>query len=465
MLTVISTLWSLYLIVLAVWIIWRKHSPAATLGWILALAMLPYIGFAVYYFFGPQRIERRRLRREETRQALAWFTRMHTRLPELPTTEMLRFVRLGVTACGLFPGTCTNVRLLVDGGETYETLFAAIRAAKRHVHLEYYIFEPDRIGTALRDLLTEKAKEGVTVRLLVDALGSKRLSNRFLAPLTGAGGKVGFFHPVSLRRLRPVINMRTHRKIVVCDDWTGFTGGINITDEEDERVNDAAYHDVHLLLHGDAVQKLQQTFWEDWLYSTGEMPPPEALPAPAPALGQHIVQIVTSGPDSDWAGIQRMHIAAIYGAQYRVWLTTPYFVPDEAALTALTNAALRGVDVRVLVPQRSDSLLVTLAARSYFDELTEAGVDVYEYVDGMLHSKTLVVDETLAMVGTANFDNRSFRLNFEVSAVVYGDALAQTLARQFEEDLAASRPVLKQRNVSRLAYFGEAAARLASPLL
>ncbi len=462
----ISLLWSLYIVILIGWIIWQKRSPVATLGWILALSALPYIGFLIFYFFGPHKIKRKQIKRQHVREILSWETRASTRFSMLPPENIARTARIGI-ASNYRPGTCIDVDLLVDGAKTFDAIFTEIRAARRHVNLEYYIYEPDNIGTALRDLLIEKARAGVEVRLLVDALGSKRLDKKFLAPLIDAGVRVGFFHRASLARIRPVINMRTHRKIVVCDDWTGFVGGINITDTEDERINANAYHDIHLRLYGDAVFGLQQMFWEDWLYATGEEPPWKAshIFADVPTRGAHLVQIIGSGPDTEWAPIHRAYLAAISSAQHRVWLTTPYFVPDESAMMVLTNAALRGIDVRIMVPENSDSKPVTLAARSYFDELTRAGVTIFEFTERMLHSKTMLIDDDLSFIGTANFDHRSFYLNFEVCVGIYERNLATALATQFEEDMLSAKPVLKKRSISRFAYWSEAAARLLSPLL
>lgn len=472
LLTTVSVAWSLYIAVLAVWIILQKRAPVSTLSWILSMALLPFVGYLVYYFFGPQRLRKQRLKRMRSQSALyahADFASLRDTAATAP--EALRqLVLLGEASCDLRVSTATGVDLLVDGEETFGAIFDAIRAARHHVHLEYYIFEPDGIGTALRDLLVEKARQGVIVRLLVDALGSKRLDTRFIAPLLEAGAQVGFFHASRIgRRLRPVINFRTHRKIVVCDGVVGFTGGINITDEEDQRARADAYHDVHLRIEGGAVRLLQMTFMEDWVYTTGEGPDAVAresrylLPATEP--GDHPVQILTSGPDNANEAIHRMYVAAIHMATERVWLTTPYFVPGEPALMALTSAALRGVDVRLLVPRRSDSFVVSAAARSYFDELIAAGVKVWEYTAGMLHSKTMLVDDQCAFIGTANFDNRSFRLNFEVCAVVYGPALAQPLARQFETDLQRASAVRARRPQAFVPRLGDAMARLFSPLL
>jgi cardiolipin synthase len=473
--TTVSVVWSLYIAVLAVWIILQKRAPVSTLSWILSMALLPFAGYVVYYFFGPQRLKKQRLKRLLSQAALyaeTDFAHLRDAAANAPAS-LTQLVQLGTASCELPISTATRVDLLVDGAETFEAIFEAIRAARHHVHLEYYIFEPDHIGTALRDLLVTKAREGVQVRLLVDAMGSKRLSRRFLAPLVAAGAQVGLFHASRIgRRVRPVINFRSHRKIVVCDGpdgLVGFTGGINITDEEDPRQRPDAYHDVHLRLEGGAVRLLQMTFLEDWVYTTGERPRAMAehsarmLPATPP--GEHPVQILTSGPDSGLESIHRMYVAAINAATSRVWLTTPYFVPGEPGLMALTSAALRGLDVQLLVPRKSDSAIVSAAARSYFDELIAAGVKVWEYRAGMLHSKTMLIDDNCAFIGTANFDNRSFRLNFEVCAVVYGPALAEPLARQFTADLAEAKAVAAMRRLPFLRKLGDAAARLFSPVL
>ncbi|MEP6720970.1 MAG: cardiolipin synthase [Variovorax sp.] len=470
--TGLSLAWSGYIAVLSVWIVMQKRAPVSTMSWILSLALLPFAGFVIYYFLGPQRMKKQRLRRLRSRaraHAPADLALLRQVAEDAPTA-LRQMAGLGAAACGLPVSSALGVELLSGGARTFDAIFEAIRGARDHVHLEYYIFEPDQIGTALRDLLVQKAQQGVAVRLLLDALGSKRVGRKFMAPLHAAGVKVALFHDTRVgRRLRPVTNYRTHRKIVVCDGRIGFTGGVNITDEEDKRTRADAYHDVHVRIEGSAVRWLQTTFLEDWTYATGENPRemdptlPKLLP---PMEGGDIpVQIVTSGPDSPLEAIHRMHVSAINSSTDRAWLTTPYFVPGEPALMALTSAALRGVDVRLLVPRRSDSLIVSAAARSYFDELIAAGVKVWEYKARMLHSKTLVVDDNCAMIGTANFDNRSFRLNYEVMAVVYGPALAKPLASQFETDLHSSAAVRSHRPQRFLQRLADATARLFSPLL
>ena len=456
--------WVVYLLGLGGWILLQKRPPVATLSWLLGLAALPYIGFLVYLVFGPQRIKRHRLRRARARVSLpepaAW---AHAgAAAELAT--------LAKATTGIAPDTATSVRLLVDGGATYDALLEAIAGARHHVHLEYYIFAADRSGTMLRDALVERARAGVAVRLLMDAVGSAQCPRTFLAPLLEAGGEVAWFHPMRFGRIwqRTWVNLRSHRKIVVVDSRIGFTGGINVTDEENDHLRRDAYRDLHLRLEGDVVRGLQLLFVEDWAYASGQRDfissVAQSLPERSP--GPIAAQVLGSGPDSAWESIHRLHVGAIHEARRRVWLATPYFVPGEAALMALTSAALGGLDVRVLVPRRSDSLVVTLAARSYFDTLLDAGVRVYEYGPRMLHTKALLVDDEVSLVGSANFDARSFSLNFEVCMLFRDRGVAAGLEQLFEADLAKAPRVRADRPQPLWSVrLPEAAARLLSPLL
>lgn len=460
--------WLTYLVWLGGWIVLQKREPAATLSWLMSLALLPYVGFLVYYLFGPQKIERHRLRRARRRVALGDFG------DESANPEYVEMQRMVMATTGFPPASATCVELLVDGSHKYPRLLLDIAEAQREVHAEYYIYEPDRSGTALRDALAAAAARGVKVRLLLDAMGSKKASRRFFQPLLDAGGELAWFHPMRLGRLwqvwkRPWVNLRTHRKIVLIDGRIGYTGGINVTDEQDDRLRKDAYRDLHLRIEGNVVRELQQVFVEDWIYATDDR---DALAGvvqgmPASVPGSIPVQIVSSGPDSRWEAIHRAHVSAIHAARHRVWMTTPYFVPGEAAMMALTSAALGGVDVRLMVPKMSDSRLVTYAARSYYDALLAAGVKVYEYGPRLLHSKALLVDDDLAMIGSANFDHRSFRLNFEVQAMIRDPGVAGELARLFEEELSHAPRVHPGEGRAPLfrTRLPEAVARLLSPLL
>ncbi len=458
----LALVWLAYLVGLGGWIVLQKRAPVATLGWLLGLAALPYLGFLVYLVLGPQRIRRHRIRRARSRVSLSHEDVVATGEAELAT--------LAHATSGLPASTARKVDMLVDGAATYDALLEAVRSARHHVHLEYYIYAADRTGTRLRDALAERARAGVAVRLLLDAVGSAGIPRRFFDPLLEAGGEVAWFHPMQFGKVwqRTWINLRSHRKIVVVDGDVGFTGGINVTDEENERVRADAYRDLHLRIEGDVVRALQVLFVEDWAYATGQrefissvakaMPPRQPGPIAAQVLG--------SGPDSPWESIHRLHVGAIHAASRRVWLATPYFVPGEAALMALTSAALGGLDVRVLVPRVSDSRLVTWAARSYFDELMAAGVRVYEYGPRMLHTKALLVDDELAIFGSANFDSRSFRLNFEVSVLFRDAGIAAGLAQLFENELARAPRVRQDRPTPLWTVrLPEALARLLSPLL
>jgi cardiolipin synthase len=456
--------WVGYMLWLGIWIILQKREPVATLSWLMSLALLPYIGFLVYFLLGPQRIRRQRLRRGRAR----------SRLDVLGTaagedSPAIELGRIAQATTGLAPSTATAADWLVDGSATYDALCAAIAGARHHIHLEYYIWNPDRCGQRLLEALTARAREGVKVRLLIDAVGSSLLRQRHLKALVDAGGEVGWFHPTGLRPFsRPWLNLRTHRKIVVIDGRTGFIGGINVTDEEDETVSPHAYRDLHLRVEGQVVRSLQLVFVEDWVYAAGceASQFSEAEYWPQSPAGDVAAQVLVSGPDSSWEAIHRLHVAAIHEARRRVWLVTPYFVPGEAARMALTSAALGGLDVRLLVPRRSDSLMVTLAARSYFDELLAAGVQIYEYGPRMLHTKALLTDDELCLVGSANFDHRSFRLNFEASLLLRDRRCSQALAELIEGELACSTRVRPDRPLGLWRQrLPEALARLLSPLL
>jgi len=454
--------WVVYLVVLAGWIVLQKREPIATLSWLLSLALLPVLGLVIYHFLGPQRIKRQRLRRSRTR------ARLDDTLPPglRASDDCTTIAHLGRSATGFPPSTATRIDLLVGGGATFDALLAAIAGAGHHLHVEYYIFEPDRTGAQVRDALVAAAKRGVRVRLLLDAIGSNRLGRGFLAPMRTAGVEIAWFHPVRLRWLwRPRMNLRNHRKVVVVDGLVGFTGGINVTDEENEHVRGDAFHDLHLRLEGEVVRWLQLAFLEDWHYATGTALRDDRF-WPVVAPGDVLAQVLPAGPDSPWEAIHRVQVEAVHQANRRVWLVTPYFVPGEAARMALTSAALRGLDVRVIVPARSDSVVVSAAARSYYDDLLAAGVRVFEYGPRVLHSKALLVDEDLCLIGSANFDHRSFRLNFELSLLMHGRALASTLEATLVEDLRHCREVKADRPAAPFPRrLGEACARLLSPLL
>lgn len=486
--TILTIAQLVYVIVLATWILFEKRSPVATLAWILSLIALPYVGFVVFFLFGPRRLLRKRLKHKRARGTVTATTPLGASEPPPaqydPRVEQL--VQL-VKKTGEPPASqCDEVVIYHDAAKTYDALQEAISNAKHHVHVAYYIFDPRRSGLRFREALIERAKAGVMVRVLVDDVGSSAMGRRFVKPMREAGIKFARFNEVTFARIRSRLDFRNHRKIVVCDGTVGFTGGVNISDDylpaasgpkpATERIRDARkeqkghagpWRDTHVKITGDAVRWLQLTFLDDWYYATEYAARDKEYFPPQKRTGAHLVQIVASGPDRDVEPIQKLYFAAIATSRERVYVTTPYFVPDDAILTSLTTAAMRGVDVRILLPRRSDSLVVTAAARSYYDTLLAAGVRVYEYQPTMIHAKTLVVDDFFAAVGTANMDNRSFRLNFEVSAILYGAEHTESLSAQFRKDLGKAKEIkiasrLKIPIVWRMA---EAGARVLSPLL
>lgn len=452
--------WSLYVVVIAIWIVLEKREPAATLGWLLALAALPLLGFVIYHFFGPRRIRRQRQRRLRARAALDTPLRCEecrTMQPEL--TAIARRIT-GIPAVH-----AREPCLLRDGANAFPAMLEAIANAQHHIHLASYIFDPDASGQAFRDALVAKAREGIAVRLLIDSVGSAGLRGSFFRELRAAGGEVAWFHPIRWQPLRSsTLNLRNHRKILIVDGKTGFTGGINISDTQDRRQRPDSHCDLHLRFGGTAVSALQLAFLDDWAYVTGSAPCDAAL-WPRHDAGGAPTLVVPSGPDSNWEAFHRMSVALIHQARRRVWLVTPYFVPSEAARMALSNAALGGLDVRVMLPRRADSLLVSAAARSYYDELLAAGVRIFEYQPNLLHAKATLVDDDHVMIGSGNFDTRSFRLNFELSVLVADTSLASALEAQWHDFASQSLEIRAGRRGSWWRRLGEAAARPLSPLL
>lgn len=449
---------------LTTFLVLERRSPAATLAWVLGLVFLPFVGLPVYLLFGPRRLRRRRLRyRDSRKRATAAIAEVRRRLPP---GDASRLARIG--ECLQHTPVSTAERLVVhhDGDALYDRIVAAIDDAHDHVHVEYYIYEADAQGVRLRDALVRARKRGVEVRVLVDAVGSSA-NLAFFEPLVSAGGIARIFQPPRFGLAWTLFfNFRTHRKIVVIDGTLGFTGGMNWSSCHSRRDSgDAAWRDTHLELKGAVVADLQHTFVENWVYCRGDSPTTPRY-FPEISAGAELVQLLRSGPDRDIYPIHAFFFSAIAMAERRVLLTTPYLVPDDTTLYALKTAAARGVAVRILVPSQGDSRVVSAAARSYFEELLDAGCEIHTYGPGMLHAKLLVVDD-VATIGTANFDNRSFRLNFEVMAVLYAKARADELAERFELDLAHAKKVKRralheQKPLLRLA---ESAARLASPLL
>jgi cardiolipin synthase A/B len=453
-----------------------RRSPQSTLAWMFAFIALPVVSGFYYLLFGPRRLLRRK-RRYGVARAEASRVSQHLRNTACEKRPELSIDAAGLAAVGRrlgqgMPTFADEVTLLDNGDRKMRALEEAIRAATHHVHLEYYIWEPDAVGTRFRDLLVEARARGVEVRVLVDALGSGHAKRRFWRVLEDAKGEVLYFNPVEIRTGRlHFANFRTHRKIAIIDGRVGFLGGINLHDPASARGSGKdAWRDQHARIVGEPVRKLQRLFLENWTYSGGAFSldgPQVPLYFPA-ATGEGrgvATQILASGPDEDTAALHAFFLAALATARKRVWIETPYLIPDEPLEAALRVAVLRDVDVQVIVPKQGDSRLVTAASHTYCDALGRAGVLIFEYGPPMLHAKTLLVDDTMGIVGTANIDNRSFRLNFEVAAAFYDKAVIDHLARRFQEDRAFSKPFPHKRRGPRVTQMLESIARLTSPVL
>lgn len=462
-------------------LIFERRHPSATLAWLLTCIFLPGLGIALYLIIGRTRAKRVAKRCEKAAKKIDRILKRFDIRDKLRLTHDRKIDHRTQTLLKLGDGLSTTpssrgnqVQMLVNADQAYTSMLDAIENAQHHVHVEFYIIRPDDTGIALRDILVKVAKRGVEVKVLVDAIGSSSLGRNFWTPLIEAGGKAERFPPCLniLRWLmrRDRIDFRNHRKIVVVDGAIGFTGGINIGKEYLGLDPDMGnWRDSHLAIKGPAALSLQEVFAEDWYTATQELledeayyPEPDANPA-----GDLVVQIIDSGPDRNWSPIEHVYMQAFALAESRIWIASPYFVPSAVIEESLITANLRGVDVRILVPRKPDHKIVAWAARSYFPRLLEAGAKIYEYGHGFLHAKTLLIDQWVGTIGSANMDMRSFHLNFELNAFVYGPEFAETLAAQFQQDLSHASPVTLEylQNLPyrrRLLY---ATARLLSPIL
>lgn len=394
--------------------------------------------------------ESEQLRNDEMRRAERLF-RLLQHIPASPATS------------------CNKVILYSSGPETFEDMFHVIREAKHHVHMEYYIWREDDIGGKLKQLLIEKARQGVEVRIICDGIGSYKLDHQYIQSLKHEGVECHVFLPPTIAFFDKRLNYRNHRKITIVDGQAGYLGGLNIGDEYvGKDLKYGYWRDTHMKIEGDAVYFLQQTFLTDWAFVSGHalFHRSELFPL-HDCIGEDQVQIVASGPDQDLDTIVDVFFSVCGTAKRRIYMTSPYFIPDHGIFLALKTAATSGVDVRIIIPQEPDSKLVYLASLSYLEELMQAGVQFYQYTQGFLHAKTLIVDELIAVAGTANMDMRSFYSNFELNALIYNTTTIRELEKQFMLDLQASKRIdpYQFAGRSRMQKGKEVLARLLSPLM
>jgi len=454
----------------------RRKEPASTIAWILSLVFLPALGAVLFLMFGRDRVrwpakrkrELDRIVRAELAAALPRDQAEAVSALPLATPLEQALFRVGEHLSHLRATSGNKVEVLVDGEKTYEAIGAAIDRARHHVHAQYYLIRNDATGRWFRDRLVAAARRGVVVRLLMDGYGCLALGRSWRRPLLRAGARVADFLPMRSVLLQPV-NLRNHRKIVVVDGETAFTGGLNVGDEyKGAMPGVGAWRDVHLCIEGSAAAELQRVFFQDWAFATREpIDARDYFPQQAARRGDATVAIVPSGPDTRTEAIHRLFFGAIVGGEHEVAMTTPYFVPDESILVAMELAAMRGVDLKLVLPSRSNHRVTFHAGRSFYAQLLEAGVDIREYAPGMVHAKTLVVDSAVALVGSANMDLRSFRLNFEVHALVHDRGVAARLGEIFQADISKCRRIDLAEWQARpwTTRIKEGASRLVSPLL
>lgn len=363
-----------------------------------------------------------------------------------------------------------SVKLLLNGEEKFPEVLEALRDAKHHIHIEYYIYEQDEIGEQIENILIQKANEGVQVRFIYDDFGSPNIKKKTEGKMKKAGIEIYPFQKVLFYLLANRLNYRNHRKIIVIDGQTAFTGGINVCDKYiNNKSRKLFWRDTHLRIDGPGVFYLQYLFLNDWNFCSGKILQPEKLHFSVPAVHKHdcFLQVAASGPDSVQPSVLYSLLQAIYLARKEILITTPYFIPGDSILEALRIAALSGLSVKLLVPGICDSKLVNAASKSYYEDLLCAGVEIYMYQKGFVHAKTMVTDGNLSIVGTANMDYRSFELNFEVNILVYDQEFSEKLRAVFFKDLEDAEKIDAETWCKRSAYtqLPERIARLFSHVL
>ncbi len=428
----------------------ERRDATSTWAWLMVLFFIPFFGFFIYLMFG-RRLREKHLFRWEGRNKIGidqlidyQMSSIQDNTLEFRHSEMEKYkdmIYLHLRNNDAVLTQDNDVEIFNDGNAKFEALIEDLENAKDHIHVQYYIFRLDHLGKRIREVLTKKVKEGVEVRLLFDDMGSRGVYKRHFHELIHYGGKVEAFFPSILPLINTRLNYRNHRKIVVIDGKIGYIGGFNVGDEYLGKVKKFGYwRDTHLRIEGSAVHPIQTRFILDWNQASADQDIEYAdkyFPA-IPLKGSVGMQIVSSGPDSEWEQIKDGYLKMIFRAKKYIYIQTPYFIPDISFLDALRIACLSGVDVRIMIPNKPDHIFVYWATYSNVGHLLKAGAKIYIYENGFLHAKKIVIDDEVATVGTANIDVRSFKLNFEVNAFIYDHDKSHELAELFEQDLLVS---------------------------
>jgi len=478
----LTVLYYLIVIVFFFSILLRNKNPLKTQSYLLLLVLLPILGVIIYLFFGIDTRKRKlfsrkaiadqRLLREWSQYYTDFLSKSKSDLVELLQDKWrIPFLSWRNSFAPLF--LQNTVTILNNGEQKYPVLFERLLAARHHIHIEYYIITEGKIFDRICEILEQKAREGVEVRLIYDSYGSRKLKNKTLRRLEKAGIQTGEYNSVLFPRFANRLNYRTHRKIVVIDGEVGFTGGINLSDnyvngKRKWPKRPKMWRDVHCMIEGDACYSLQLLFFLDWYFVRNialnigpRYFPVENSEGTSPTL------VVGSDPDSDSPNIMETYFQLISLAQKELFIATPYFIPNESIITALKTTAKSGIRVVLLLPQESDSFIVSAASYTYLGELIESDVEIHLYQKGMLHAKTIVVDGEVASVGTANMDYRSFDSNAEVNAIIMDEEVAGKIRADFENDLRDSHELSLAEWENRPVFqkLIGSVARLIAPLL
>jgi cardiolipin synthase A/B len=479
--TIIYLMTIVYALYLCIQVIFDNRPPEKTITWVLLLLLLPMIGIIVYFFIGQnfrkQKIFSRKgiadfMELEALKQQKLLFS--HKFLPSNISTGMdekvldkLNVITLMLNNSKALLSIMNEVEVLNNGDRTFSSILQNLEKAEHHIHIEYFILEEGQLMNSVKEILLRKAKDGVEIRVIYDGVGSRKLSKALIAEFEAVGIEIYCFMPVRFPYFTSRINNRNHRKIIVIDGKIGFVGGLNIADRYLFGVPELGqWRDTHLRIDGDAVKSLQAIFLIDWFFVSKKVLNEVMYFPKVEITNKCLIQIVASGPDSDWASIMQSYFAAITTAKKYIYISTPYFLPNESILTAIKTASMSGVDVRVILPDKSDTRIVLLATKSYIRELLDADIKIYLYHRGFVHSKLLIVDDIFASVGTTNMDVRSFDENFEVNAIIYNSQTAIDLKNTFLDDLKDSRLIKRKywKKRPRLEKAKESVARIFSPL-
>lgn len=449
-------------------IILENRHPVKTLAWVMVLMFLPIVGIIFYFFFG-QSFRRERLISKRSYWNIArkplrgYWRKAPETLPEESRTLINLFRRMNRS----MPFGGNQIEIYTNGYQMLHALLKAISYAQHHIHLEYYIFENDAVGYLVSDALIDKARKGVKVRILYDDVGNWRVPNKFYKRMQEEGIEIHPFFEVRFPIFSNKVNYRNHRKLAIIDGRIGIIGGMNLAKRYLNGLSWGEWRDTSIQIYGQAIQTLQTVFLTDWCFVTNEQITEQSYFPNIDSQGKSLIQIVTSKPIGRWREIMQGYLWSICNARKYIYIQTPYFLPTEQLLAALQTAALVGIDVRIMLPWKGDNRITQMCSRSFLRDMMEAGVKIYFYHHGFLHAKTMVIDDNISTVGSANFDFRSFEHNFEANAFMYDRETAIRLKNIFLNDQKLCAHISSQRWAKRSLWrkFEESLLRLLAPLL